>query len=76
MIGDLGTANFNVGWELGLRHLIRARQTLLIRPAKTIPPFDLNMVRHVQYRLVERGISDDDAVMKIVQWGTAPRGAI
>ena len=62
VIGDLGTANFNVGWELGLRHLMRARETLLLRPAKTIPPFDLNMVRHVQYRLDERGISDDDAI--------------
>jgi tetratricopeptide (TPR) repeat protein len=62
VIGDLQTANFNVGWELGLRHLMRARQTLLIRPAGTIAPFDLNLVRHVVYRNDEGGVSDDAAV--------------
>jgi tetratricopeptide (TPR) repeat protein len=62
VIGDLQTANFNVGWELGLRHLMRPRQTLLIRPAGTIAPFDLNLVRHVVYRSDELGVSDDAAV--------------
>jgi hypothetical protein len=62
VIGDLQTANFNVGWELGLRHMIRARRTLLIRPAGTLPPFDLNALRHVEYRQDERGVSDDAAV--------------
>ncbi len=59
VIGDLQTANFNVGWELGLRHLMKARQTLLIRPAGTTAPFDLNMLRHVVYVQDERGLSDD-----------------
>lgn len=62
VIGDLQTANFNVGWELGLRHLLRSRQTLLIRPKGTSPPFDLNMVRQVHYHSDEAGISDDAAV--------------
>ncbi len=62
VIGDLQTANFNVGWELGLRHMIRARQTLLIRPAGTLPPFDLRALRHVAYRQDECGVSDDAAV--------------
>jgi len=62
VVGDLQTANFNVGWELGLRHMIRARRTLLIRPAGTLPPFDLNALRHVVYRQDERGVSDDAAV--------------
>ncbi|MGO9489666.1 MAG: tetratricopeptide repeat-containing protein [Solirubrobacteraceae bacterium] len=62
LIGDLQTANFNVGWELGLRHLLRSRQTLLIRPQGTSPPFDVSMVRQVHYRSDQNGISDDATV--------------
>lgn len=63
VIGDLETGNFNVGWELGLRHLMKARQTLLVRPIGTTAPFDLNMVRHVGYRQDEHGlVSDQDAI--------------
>jgi tetratricopeptide (TPR) repeat protein len=62
VIGDLQTGNFNVGWEVGLRHMIRTRQTLLIRPAGTISPFDLNSLRHVAYSQDERGVSDHAAV--------------
>jgi hypothetical protein len=63
VIGDLGTANFNVGWELGLRHLLRPGQTLLIGPAGTTAPFDLAALRHVRYRQDENGVTDDDAVV-------------
>jgi hypothetical protein len=62
LIGDLGTGNFNVGWELGLRHVLRSGQTLLIGPAGTTAPFDLAALRHVRYRQDERGISDDAAI--------------
>ncbi len=62
VIGDLQTQNFNVGWELGLRHLMRPRQTLLIGPQGSSPPFDLSMVRHVVYRQDEHGITDDAAI--------------
>jgi len=62
VIGDLGTGNFNVGWELGLRHVLRPGQTLLIGPAGTTAPFDLAALRHVRYRQDEKGISDDAAI--------------
>jgi hypothetical protein len=62
VIGDLATGNFNVGWELGLRHVMRARQTLLMRPRGTSPPFDLNALRHVGYDHDEHGLSDDAAI--------------
>ena len=62
VIGDLETGNFNVGWELGLRHLMRPAHTLLIGPEGTIPPFDLNLVRHVAYRQDAAGVSDDAAI--------------
>ncbi len=62
VIGDLGTGNFNVGWELGLRHILRPGQTLLIGPAGTTAPFDLAALRHVRYRQDEKGITDEAAV--------------
>ena len=65
VIGDLGTGNFNVGWELGLRHLLRPSQTLLIGPAGTTAPFDLAAMR-LRYRQDERSVSDDAA---IEAWG-------
>jgi hypothetical protein len=62
VIGDLGTGNFNVGWELGLRHLLKPAQTLLVGPAGTTAPFDLAALRHVRYRQDEKGITDDAAI--------------
>jgi tetratricopeptide (TPR) repeat protein len=62
VIGDLQTGNFNVGWELGLRHLLRSRQTLLIRPKDAKAPFDLSAVRQITYRSDGSGVSDDAAV--------------
>jgi hypothetical protein len=62
VVGDLQAGNFNVGWELGLRHLLRSGQTLLIRPDGTIPPFDLNALRHVGYKQDEQGVSDSAAI--------------
>jgi hypothetical protein len=62
VIADLTSANFNVGWELGLRHLLRARHTLLMLPAETLAPFDVSALRHVGYEQNEKGISDDAAI--------------
>ncbi|NUS50187.1 MAG: hypothetical protein HOQ22_03995 [Nocardioidaceae bacterium] len=62
VVGDLGTGNFNVGWELGLRHLLRPRQTVLIRPAGTTAPFDLAALRHARYVQDQTGITDGAAI--------------
>jgi hypothetical protein len=62
VIGDLSTGNFNVGWELGLRHVLRLGETLLIGPAGTTAPFDLAALRHVAYRQDETGISDAEVI--------------
>lgn len=62
VIGDLATGNFNVGWELGLRHLLRARHTVLMLPKGVNAPFDLASLRHVDYEHGEGGISDDAAI--------------
>lgn len=62
VIGDLQTANFNVGWELGLRHLLRSRHTLLVAPEGIRAPFDVEALRHVTYRQDERGVDDQAAI--------------
>jgi tetratricopeptide (TPR) repeat protein len=62
VIADLASANFNVGWELGLRHLLRARHTLLMLPSRTLAPFDISALRHVSYEQGETGITDDAAI--------------
>jgi tetratricopeptide (TPR) repeat protein len=62
VIADLSSANFNVGWELGLRHLLRPRHTLLMLPSETLAPFDVSALRHVSYEQDEKGISDEAAI--------------
>lgn len=62
VIGDLTTANFNVGWELGLRHLLRDRDTILMLPDGAQPPFDLSILRHVNYELEDSGLTDQAIV--------------
>jgi hypothetical protein len=60
VIADLATGNFNVGWELGLRHLLRNRTTILIKPAPNVTaPFDVASLRALTYDHGERGFSDD-----------------
>ncbi|HXB17108.1 MAG TPA: tetratricopeptide repeat-containing protein [Solirubrobacteraceae bacterium] len=64
VIADLATGNFNVGWELGLRHLLRSRHTLLIGPEGTRPPFDLGALRRVQYQQDQDGGISDAAALE------------
>jgi len=47
---DLTATNFNVAYELGVRHIFADRATVLINPhveghARSAPPFDINMIR-------------------------------
>lgn len=62
LIADLQTEEFNVGWELGVREALRSGQTLLMHPAGTVAPFDLDPARHVVYRNDSQGVSDDAAI--------------
>ena len=61
VIADLATGNFNVGWELGLRHLFAEERTLLIKPVGGHPtPFDVQALRTIQY---DAAPLDDAAVL-------------
>jgi hypothetical protein len=47
---DLATTNFNVAYELGVRHVFASHSTVLVNPqveghTRQAPPFDVNMVR-------------------------------
>ncbi|HUS12520.1 MAG TPA: TRAFs-binding domain-containing protein [Pyrinomonadaceae bacterium] len=48
-VADLTTANANVFYELGVRHAVRPATTLTI--FSTAPPFDVNYLRSVGYKL-------------------------
>lgn len=50
-IADLTSANPNVYYELGIRHAVRPRSTLLIFAEGTSLPFDVAPLRGLPYRL-------------------------
>lgn len=52
-VADLTTANANVFYELGVRHTARPATTLAIFASHQMPPFDVNYLRALPYRLSE-----------------------
>ncbi len=50
-VADLTLANANVYYELGIRHAIRPRSTILTFAEKTRLPFDLGLLRGIPYEL-------------------------
>src|SRR6187431_2167055 len=49
VIADISTANPNALYELGLRHALRPRTTIVISESKLSYPFDLNHIRISSY---------------------------
>lgn len=49
VIADISIHNANVYYELGVRHSLRTRTTVLIRARKDEVPFDLKTDRYVEY---------------------------
>jgi len=49
VIADLSTANVNAFYELGIRHALRKRCTIVISEDKYSYPFDLNHIKIVGY---------------------------
>lgn len=66
VLADLSAINFNVAYELGIRHVFAPRSTVLIDPSVTsfkrmAPPFDLNMIRTHTFSRSPDGVSDEEA---------------
>jgi len=49
-VADITGANPNVFYELGIRHALRPRSTVILFVAGTVIPFDVALVRGIAYR--------------------------
>jgi hypothetical protein len=67
VVADLSTINFNVAYELGIRHVFAARSTILIDPTITsftraaAKPFDVNMIRTHTFSRGPDDVTDEQA---------------
>lgn len=59
-VADLTTGSANVFYELGVRHAVRQRTTLPVFAQGHLPPFDLNLVRCLPYRLGKHNAFGDE----------------
>lgn len=60
-VADLTTANANVYYELGVRHAVRPRSTVLVFAEGTRLPFDLGPLRGMPYAIDASGAPADVA---------------
>src|SRR6202023_1509874 len=49
-VADITGANPNVFYELGIRHALRPRSTVILFVAGTVIPFDIALVRGISYK--------------------------
>jgi hypothetical protein len=66
VMADLSALNFNVAYELGIRHVFASRSTILIDPSitsfkRTAPPFDVNMIRTHTFSRGPEDVTDEQA---------------
>jgi len=66
VLADLSTINFNVAYEIGIRHVFASRATVLVDPQITsfkrpAPPFDVNMIRMHSFGRGTDDITDEQA---------------
>lgn len=60
VIADLSTANVNAFYELGIRHALRPRTTIVISEDKLTYPFDLNHINITSYTHLGEGIEYEE----------------
>jgi hypothetical protein len=60
VIADLSTANVNAFYELGIRHALKRRTTIVISEDKLNYPFDLNHVKIMGYTHLGTGIDFEE----------------
>jgi hypothetical protein len=60
-IADITGANPNVYYELGIRHAMRPRSTVILFAAGTILPFDIALLRGIPYQTNDQGVPSNPA---------------
>jgi Tetratricopeptide Repeats-Sensor len=60
VIADISIHNANVYYELGIRHSLRPRSTILIRSGASEVPFDLKTDRYLEYSADEPAAARDE----------------
>lgn len=64
VIADISTGNPNALYELGVRHALRPRTTIMMREQEGLFPFDLNHVSTLHYRHLGEDIGFTEAQTK------------
>src|SRR5258705_181366 len=54
-VADIPGANPTVFYELGIRHALRPRSTVILFVEGTVIPFDIALVRGISYRTDRKG---------------------
>ena len=60
VIADITTMNPNALYELGVRHGVKPKSTLVIADEKTKLPFDLNHTRILKYKEIGTELENDE----------------
>ena len=60
-VADITGANPNVYYELGIRHAMRPRATVILFAAGTTLPFDIALLRGIPYQTNEQGVPSSPA---------------
>lgn len=81
VVADVSIHNANVFYELGIRHALRKRRTLLLRTQQDAYPFDLQTYRYLTYdkddpaaalddliEALRQAIASEDADSPVFQW--------
>ncbi len=56
VVADISYPNLNVFYELGLRHATRTGTILVRRKDASSPPFDINVLRYIEYENTPTGL--------------------
>ena len=63
-VADITGANPNVYYELGIRHAMRPRSTVILFADGTTLPFDIALLRGIPYRTNENGAPADPTIVR------------
>ncbi len=61
VVADLSTSNLNAAYELGVRHALKPRTTIIIAEDQFASPFDINHIVTLPYRLDGKVLDIDEA---------------